>query len=134
MHAIQASAEPTDRPAACPRRLGRVLLIRLAGLFFAFVQITLVLRLALPFVEVPPGLLEYVPALVDVTDLWLLPVETIVDRFEISGVANDLASVGDASIEGPAEFEPLVLAAMLFWALAAWFSLFVLRLIFRPAG
>jgi hypothetical protein len=24
--------------------------------------------------------------------------------------------------------------AMLFWGLAAWFSLFVLRLVFRPAG
>jgi hypothetical protein len=27
-----------------------------------------------------------------------------------------------------------VLVAMLFWAIAAWFGLFVLRLIFRPAG
>ena len=134
MHAIQASAEPTGRPATCPRRLGRVLLIRLAGLFFAFVQITLVLRLALPFVEVPPSLLEYVPALLDVTDLWLLPVEAIVGRFEIAGVAEGLAEVGQDAISGPEQFEPLVIVAMVFWALAAWFTLFVLRLIFRPAG
>ena len=111
-----------------------MILIRLAGLFFAFVQITLVLRLALPFVEVPPGLLEYVPALMDLTDLWLLPVEAIVDRFEVTGLAEELAGVGDASISGPEEFEPIVLVAMLFWALVAWFSLFVLRLIFRPGG
>jgi hypothetical protein len=111
-----------------------VLIIRLAGLFFALIQITLALRLVLPFVEVPEGLLEYVPALMDVTDLWLLPVEIIGERFEISGVAEDLAEVGDASISGPEEFEPLVLVAMLFWGLVAWFSLFVLRLIFRPAG
>jgi hypothetical protein len=111
-----------------------VLIIRLAGLFFALIQITLALRLVLPFVEVPEGLLEYVPALMDVTDLWLLPVEIIGERFEISGVAEDLAEVGDASIGGPEEFEPLVLVAMLFWGLVAWFSLFVLRLIFRPAG
>jgi hypothetical protein len=111
-----------------------VLFIRLAGLFFAFVQITLVLRLALPFVEPPPALLEYVPLLMDVTDLWLLPVEAIVDRFEVTGSVGDLAAVGDASISGPAAFEPLVLVAMLFWAIAAWFGLFVLRLIFRPAG
>ncbi len=110
-----------------------MLLIRLAGLFFALVQITLVLRLALPFVEVPEGLTEYVPALMDLTDLWLLPVETILDRFEITGVAEDLVEVGDASISGPEEFEPAVIAAMLFWGLAAWFSLFVLRLILRPA-
>lgn len=111
-----------------------MIVIRLAGLFFAFVQVTLVLRLALPFVEVPTSLVEYVPALVDVTDLWLLPVETIVGSFEITGVAEELAAVGDGTIEGPDAFEPLVLVAMLFWALAAWFSLFVLRLIFRPAG
>lgn len=111
-----------------------MILIRLAGLFFAFVQITLVLRLALPFVEVPEGLLQYVPALMDVTDVWLLPVEAIADRFEITGVAGDLAEVGDSAIAGPEEFEPVVIAAMLFWAIAAWFTLFVLRLIFRPAG
>ena len=40
-----------------------MLIIRLAGLLFAFVQLTLVLRLALPFVEVPEGLAEYVPLL-----------------------------------------------------------------------
>lgn len=111
-----------------------MLLIRLAGLFFAFVQITLVLRLALPFVDVPPGLAEYVPPLLDLTALWLLPVEAIVDRFEVTGLADDLAAAGSASISGPEAFEPLIIGAMLFWALAAWFSLFVLRLIFRPAG
>jgi len=111
-----------------------VILIRLAGLFFAFVQITLVLRLALPFVEVPQSLLEFVPALMDITDVWLLPVEAIVERFEITGLAEELAAVGDDSISGPEEFEPLVPVAMLFWGVTAWFSLFVLRLIFRPAG
>lgn len=111
-----------------------MIVIRLAGLFFAFIQITLVLRLALPFVEVPESLVELRQPLLAVTDLWLLPVETILGRFEISGVAEELAVVGDGTIEGPEAFEPLVLVAMLFWALAAWFSLFVLRLIFRPAG
>jgi len=111
-----------------------VLIIRLAGLFFALVQITLALRLVLPFVDVPAALLEYVPALLDVTDIWLLPVEVIGERFEITGVAEDLAEVGDASITGPEAFEPMVLVAMLFWGLVAWFVLFVLRLIFRPAG
>ena len=111
-----------------------MIVIRLAGLFFAFVQITLVMRLVLPFVEVPEGLLEYVPTLLDITDVWLLPVEAIAERFEITGLAQDLAQVGDSSISGPEEFEPVVLVAMLFWGVAAWFTLFVLRLIFRPAG
>lgn len=111
-----------------------MIFIRLAGLFFAFVQITLVLRLALPFVEVPASLIDYVPALIDVTDLWLAPVDTIIDRFEVSGLAQDLAQVSDETVTGPEEFEPVVLIAMLFWGVAAAFVLFVLRLIFRPAG
>lgn len=111
-----------------------MIFIRLAGLFFAFVQITLVLRLALPFVEVPPALLEYVPSLIEITDLWLAPVESIVGQFEISGLAEDLAAAGSTSVTGPEEFEPMVLLAMLLWGAAAMFVLFVLRLVFRPAG
>ena len=111
-----------------------MIVIRLAGLFFALVQITLLLRLALPFVEVPPSLAEYVPTLMDVTNIWLLPVEAIVDQFEVTGLARDLAQVGDGTIDGPEQFEPTVLLAMFFWGLAAWFCIFVLRLLFRPAG
>jgi hypothetical protein len=111
-----------------------VLIVRLAGLFFAFVQITLALRLVLPFVEVPVGLAEYVPPLIDLTDIWMLPVEVVSEEFEITGLAADLAQAGEASVTGPEEFEPGVIAAMLFWGLVAWFSLFVLRLIFRPVG
>ena len=45
-----------------------MIFIRLAGLFFAFVQVTLFLRLLLPFVEVPKGLAEYVPTLMEITE------------------------------------------------------------------
>jgi len=127
----------TSRADAVPcgaRRLDAVIILRLVGLFFAFVQITLVLRLALPFVEVPPGLVQYVPGLVAITDLWLLPVETVAGRFEIGGVAEGLAEIGQGAVSGPDEFEPVVIAAMFFWGLVAWFTLFVLRLVFRPAG
>ena len=111
-----------------------MIFIRLAGLFFALVQITLVLRLVLPFVEVPQGLVEFVPPLMELTDLWLLPVEAIMGNFEVTGLAEDLARVGDDSVSGPDEFEPNVLLAMLFWGIAAMFVLCVLRLSFRPAG
>ena len=111
-----------------------MIFIRLAGFFFAFVQITLALRLILPFVEVPEGLLEYVPALIDITDVWLAPVLAVTERFEVSGVAESLAAAGEGTVAGPEEFEPLVLVAMLFWVGVAMFGLFVLRLIFRPVG
>jgi hypothetical protein len=111
-----------------------MIFIRSAGLFFAFVQISLLLRLALPFVEVPEGLEEYVPGLLNVTDLWLAPVLAVAERFELSGLTETLVEAGASQVSGPEEFEPLVLVAMVAWALAAWFALFVLRLIFKPAG
>jgi hypothetical protein len=37
-------------------------------------------------------------------------------------------------VSGPQAFEPIVIVAMVFWALLAGFAMFVLRLIFRPAG
>ena len=111
-----------------------MIFIRSAGLFFALVQITLVLRLALPFVEVPEGLEEYVPALMNTTDLWLAPVRAVTDQFELSGMTETIVEAGADTVSGPEEFEPIVLVAMVAWALVAWFFLFVLRLIFRPAG
>jgi hypothetical protein len=108
--------------------------IRSAGLFFAFVQISLLLRLALPFVEVPEGLEEYVPTLMNVTDLWIAPVLAVAERFELSGLTESLVQAGSEAISGPEEFEPIVIVTMVAWGVAAWFSLFVLRLIFKPVG
>ena len=110
-----------------------MILIRLAGLFFAFVQITLFLRLLLPFVEVPKALAEYVPTLMEITDLWLSPVVAAVERFELGDLAQGAVGIGESLVEGPEAFEPIVLVAMVAWALLAMFVLFVLRLIFRPA-
>jgi len=111
-----------------------VIFIRLAGLFFAFVQITLLLRLVLPFVEVPKALLRYVPTLLEVTDLWLAPVLAVVERFEVNDLTESLVAAAGDAVTGPDEFEPIVLVAMVVWALAAMFGLFVLRLMFRPMG
>lgn len=49
-------------------------------------------------------------------------------------VAEELVAVGDETVGGPEGFKPMVIVAMIFWGVTAWFSLFVLRLIFRPAG
>ena len=111
-----------------------MILIRLTGIFFAFVQITLLLRLVLPFVEVPRALQEDVPALLEVTDVWLAPVLAVVDRFELNDLTTSLVEAAGDAVSGPDEFEPIVLVAMVGWAVAAMFALFVLRLIFRPMG
>jgi hypothetical protein len=111
-----------------------VIFIRLAGLFFAFVQVTLALRLLLPFVEVPLALEEYVPTLLEVTDVWLVPFAALIDQLDIMDASEGLATA--TGVEGvvPEAFEPVVVVAMVGWAVIAMFGLFVLRLIFRPVG
>ncbi|CAN5588457.1 hypothetical protein BH23CHL8_BH23CHL8_11410 [soil metagenome] len=111
-----------------------MIFIRLAGLFFAVVQITLALRLLLPFVEVPLSLEEYVPTLLQVTDLWLAPFAALVDQLDILGTTESLATAAGVEGVAPEEFEAVVVVAMVGWAVIAMFGLFVLRLIFRPVG
>lgn len=111
-----------------------MILIRLAGLFFAVVQITLALRLLLPFVEVPISLEEYVPTLLQVTDLWLAPFAALVDQLDIPGTTEGLITATGVEGVAPDAFEPLVVIAMVGWAIIAMFGLFVLRLIIRPVG
>ena len=89
-----------------------MIFIRLTGLFFAFVQITLLLRLVLPFVEVPRALQEYVPTLLEVTEVWLAPVLAVVDRFELNDLTTSLVEAAGDAVSGPDEFEPIVLVAM----------------------
>ncbi len=106
----------------------------MAGLFFAFVQLSLAARLLLPFVEVPDALVQYVPTLIEITDIWIAPIEAVIDRFELTDLADQLTPDPDTLIEGPTEFEPMVPIAMVFWIGVTMFSMFVLRLIFRPQG
>ena len=111
-----------------------MIFLRIAGLFFAFVQITLALRLLLPFVLVPEALVDYVPALLEITDIWIAPITSVLERFEFTDLAQQLTPTAESLVEGPAEFEPLVAIAMVFWVGVTMFSMFVLRLIIRPGG
>ena len=112
-----------------------MLLVRLAGIFFAIVQISLALRLLIPFVTVPAALEEFVPPLLVMTDWWLAPFNALIDRLDVLGVNVELpTAVVDGQVVVPTEFEPAVVVAMIGWAIIAAFALFVLRLIFRPGG
>jgi hypothetical protein len=112
-----------------------VIIVRLAGILFALIQITLALRLLLPFVQVPLALEGFVPTLLVVTDWWLAPFVAIIDTLDILGTGASLdTATEDGQVIVPTEFEPAVVVAMIGWALIAAFILFILRLIFRPVG
>ena len=112
-----------------------MIIIRLAGILFAFIEITLALRLLLPFVDVPVALEGFVSPLLVVTDWWLAPFIAFIDRLDVmGGDVNIQTAVVDGKVVVPTEFEPAVVVAMIGWAIIAAFILFVLRLIFRPTG
>ena len=112
-----------------------MIVIRLAGIVFAVIQITLALRLLLPFVEVPRSLEGFVPTLLVITDWWLAPFVAIIDALDILGTGATLdTATQDGEVVVPTEFEPAVVVAMVGWAIIAAFILFVLRLLFRPVG
>ncbi len=110
-------------------------LVRLAGIFVAFVQITLALRLLLPFVDVPVALADFVPTLLVVTDWWLAPWVAIIDALDVMGTGANLDTASEnGEVVVPTEFEPAVVVAMIGWGILAAFALFLLRLRFRPVG
>ena len=112
-----------------------MIIIRLAGLLFAFIEITLALRLLLPFVDVPTALEGFVQPLLVITDWWLAPFIALIDRLDVMGTdVNIQTAVVNGKVVVPTEFEPAVVVAMIGWAIFAAFTLFVLRLIFRPAS
>jgi hypothetical protein len=113
-----------------------VILLRLAGLAFAAIEIALALRLLLPFVEeVPPALSIYVPDLIEVTDTLMQPFERFVQPFDLGEAFGDL---GQLAAEGLADYadalDPAVIVAMVGWAIISTFVLFLMRLIIRPGG
>jgi hypothetical protein len=112
-----------------------VLVLRLAGLGFAAIQITLALRLLLPFVEVPGSLEGYVPTLVRVSDVLVAPFSALVEPYDLDPVLDELGGISRATLGAYAEGLDLgVAVAMVGWALVATFVLFVMRLVVRPAG
>jgi hypothetical protein len=112
-----------------------VILLRLAGLVFAAIEISLALRLLLPFVEVPAALSIYVPSLIDVTDALIAPFDRFVEPFDLGEAFGELGTLAAEGLAGYADsLDPAVLVAMVGWAIVSTFVLFVMRLVIRPGG
>jgi hypothetical protein len=110
-----------------------VIVLRVAGLFFAFAEIVLALRLVLPFVEVPVALEDYVPTLVAVSDWFVQPFRAIIEPYDLEGVLADFGQLTEVALGPYADsIDPAVIVAMVGWAIISSFVLFVLRLIVRP--
>lgn len=102
------------------------LLLRIAVISFSAVQGLLTLRLILPFVDPPPSLAQFVPAIRNLSDLLIEPFRQLL---RLLGV--DLQSVG---ITGPIgggftdQLDGLVVVALLGWTMAELMVLAILRI------
>jgi hypothetical protein len=112
-----------------------MLLFRLIGLLLALIQGSLLVRLLLPFVDVPRGLRDYVPPLLNVTDLLIAPFRVLISPYDLGGSfrvtgAGDLGSLG----KYVDKIDPAVLVAMVGWGIAGGLLLFILRNVIRPGA
>lgn len=105
------------------------MLAKLAAFGFAIVEALLLVRLVLPYVHWPATLNDWIPKLIDVTDLLVAPFKSIFGVFDLrsnlSGVSGGvLSSYVDKLDAG-------VLVAMIGWAVIAVFVTLILSLVAR---
>jgi hypothetical protein len=95
------------------------MLVRLAAFVFAMIQTLLLLRLSLPFVRIPQTLQDWVPPLIDVTDLLVAPFAPFAKTFDLRAAAENLPAFGGALGSYADKFDAAVLIAMVGWGVVA---------------
>jgi hypothetical protein len=107
------------------------MLVRLAALAFAIVQLLLMFRLALPFVRIPDTLRSWVPMLIDVTDLLVSPFQPIAKTFDLKSAIPNLPAFGGAFSAYTDRLDAAVLVAMIGWGIVAFVVTLILSLASR---
>ncbi len=111
-----------------------MLFFRLIGLLLALIQAALGLRLVLPFVKVPKGLHDYVPPLLNVTDVLVAPFRMLIAPYDL-GSSFRLPGGGDLGLgQYVDKVDPALLVAMVGWGIVGGLALFVLRNVIRPGS
>lgn len=105
------------------------MLVRSAALVFGLIQALLLLRLVLPFVQIPKAVQQYMPLLISVTDVLVAPFQVFVKSFQLNQVAATLPGGGFRAFAG--RMDPGVMAAMVGWAAIAIVVSLILTLVVR---
>ena len=95
------------------------MLVRIGAAVFAVIQGLLLLRLALPFVDLPKALVPFAPPLVTITDLLIAPFEGISKPFNLHNIADTLPGGGSALGVNIDKVDPAILVAMVGWGVIA---------------
>ena len=108
------------------------LLVRLLGIGFALVQVALLLRLILPFVDpVPRALRSLVAPLVDITDALLAPFSSFAEPFDLAAIVELPGGVEAILQDYVDRIDPAVVVAMVAWGLIGFAVMLVLRIVIR---
>jgi hypothetical protein len=98
---------------------------KVLAFIFAIIQVLLLLRLALPFLHWPAALDEWIPKLINATDVLAAPFHPIVRTLDIKSAAGGVLSTYTNQLDAG------VLVAMVGWGLIAIVILMVLSLLSR---
>ena len=109
------------------------ILVRLVGLAFAFIQVSLLFRLMLPFVgSVPKALRPLVKPLIEFTDMLIAPFRSVSQPFDLAHLRELPAGVAAVLLPYVDRVDPTVIIAMIAWALIGGVVILSLRLVLRP--
>jgi hypothetical protein len=103
-------------------------LTRLVIAGFGIVQLLLGIRLVLPFFDPPQFLIEWVPALVNITDVLIAPFVGFTDMLG-SGLSGLPGGPLGAGISG--QLDPTVIVALIGWSIVELIVVTVLRVFTR---
>ena len=101
------------------------MLAKILAFVFAIIQVLLLVRLALPFVHWPSTLDDWVPRLINVTDVLAAPFQPIVKTLDIRSAAGGVLSTYVNQLDAG------VLVAMIGWGVITVVVLMVLNLLSR---
>jgi hypothetical protein len=108
------------------------LLIRLLGIGFALIQVALLLRLLLPFVDpVPRALRPLVRPLVEITDALIAPFSSFAQPFDLASIVELPGGVEAILQDYVDRIDPAVVVAMVAWGIIGFVVMLVLRILFR---
>ena len=109
------------------------LIVRVAGLAFTLIQVSLIARLLLPFIgSVPPVLEPYVKPLIRVTNQLIAPFAGFAEPFDLSSTKLDLPGpINDLLNPYLGRIDPVVIVAIIGGGIVGAVVMLLLRIVFR---
>jgi hypothetical protein len=107
------------------------MLTKIAAFAFGILELLLLLRLGLPYFNVPATLRDWVPPLIKVTDTLMAPFGSLSSSFDLQGASQNLGAFGGSFGGYANQLDSGVLVAMVGWGIVGGVVILVLSLVSR---